>query len=242
MTHPLFGPQSLSTSGASKSVVVTQESGGLADGLLRAWRDIGINKIDMSAEDHDREMARVHVLPFIIGRSLLTMGITESPVGTGYFGKLLELVDVERHHSPELFKTIQRHNPYASDVRTNLITTLCTLHTMIGADAEALGDPGVTLSELSEYRGMIDVIDELRTVLLGLRFGVTDKIGGLKAEHGLPSKDPEREQTQQERIEEIAGNNAVPLELVANTQSLIINEVVRRHDEQKRIQDASIET
>ena len=241
MTHPLFGPQSLGAD-TGKNVVVTKQSGVLADDLLEAWSDKGINRIDMTAEEHDREMAQVHVLPFIIGRGLLTMGITESSLGTNHFDKLLKLVDVEQHHSPELFRTIQRHNPFASDARTNLITTLCTLHTLIGAEGDTFSEAEAASGELSEFRGMVDVIDELRTVLLGLRFGVTDRIGCLKAEHGLPSKNPERERTQLYRIEEIAGKNGAPPELVSSTQQLVMDEVVRRHDEQKRAQGSTTKT
>lgn len=130
MTHPLFGPQSVpnGVDGKNlKNLVVTQQSGILAEQLLATWSQKGINLIQMSAEEHDREIAKVHALTFFVGRALLELGIEPSPLNTPYYSKLLDLVAVERHHSAELFITIQRHNPFAEDVRANFIAKLAEL-------------------------------------------------------------------------------------------------------------------
>ncbi|MCX6727902.1 MAG: prephenate dehydrogenase/arogenate dehydrogenase family protein [Candidatus Saccharibacteria bacterium] len=124
MAHPMFGPQSIETGVAGKSIVVTEQKGPTSKLLLEDWQSKGLNIMHMTADAHDQEMARVHALTFFIGRALLTMDIQPSLLVTGYFDKLMALVETERHHSQELFETIQRHNPYAAAMRAEFLQTL----------------------------------------------------------------------------------------------------------------------
>lgn len=124
MTHPLFGPQSIDTGVSGKTLVVTEQKGPTSELLLEDWQHKGIEIKHMTADDHDQEMARVHALTFFIGRALLAMDVQPSELGTGYFAKLMALVDTERHHSPELFETIQRYNPHAAAMREEFMQTL----------------------------------------------------------------------------------------------------------------------
>jgi len=127
MTHPLFGPQTLKDGVVGKSLVVTESQGPRAEELTADWRDCGINIVSMKAEGHDKEMAHLHALTFFVGRALLKMEIPELQLRTGYFSIMEELIEVERHHSPELFDTIQRHNPFAAAIRAKFIATLLKL-------------------------------------------------------------------------------------------------------------------
>ncbi len=128
MTHPLFGPQSVTDGVIGKELIVTQESGSLAEHLLAMWHQKGIKLTRTSAEEHDREMKRTHALPFFVGAALLKMDIGPSRFNTRYYSELMDLVEVERHHSPQLFDTIQRHNPFAREERERFITTLQQIH------------------------------------------------------------------------------------------------------------------
>lgn len=128
MTHPLFGPQSLTNGVEGKNLAVTRQNGDLADQLLEIWRTKGVNLSNWTTVQHDREMAKVHVLTFFVGKTLLEMGIEPSPLNTPYYSELLDLVDLERHHSPELFDTIQRHNPFARRMREEFLATAYKLH------------------------------------------------------------------------------------------------------------------
>lgn len=131
MTHPLFGPQSTVDGVEGKNIVITQQAGNLAETLLDSWRQKGINFKPLSAEGHDREIAKVHALTFFVGRALLEMGVEPSPLNTPYYSELLDLVEVEHHHSPELFYTIQRHNPFAREVREAFMAKLRELEARI---------------------------------------------------------------------------------------------------------------
>ena len=235
MTHPLFGPQTSYAGLAGKNVIVTKSKGNLAQELLEDWSKKSLIRLDMSAEDHDIEMAKVHVLPFFIGRALLNMNLGDSLANTNYYSKLLALIDVERHHSLELFNTIQKHNPYATSTRTRFITNLSLLDTEISVDE--FNYSNVELKDLQGLRERLDIIDEARTTLLGLRFKVTRQIGNLKALYTLPSTDPIREKEQREQLKKIATDHNVPMDLVLEIQRLITSKVVKEHDQLKEAQN-----
>lgn len=135
MTHPLFGPQSLTDGLSGKNLAITQQSGDLAEQLITEWQQKGIITVRISSEEHDREIAKVHALTFFVGRILLKMGIEPSFLNTPYYSELLDLVDVERHHSQELFDTIQRHNPFARETRERFLTIAFGIHESLADSA-----------------------------------------------------------------------------------------------------------
>lgn len=233
MTHPLFGPQSTNGGIVDKNIVVTDSKGERADDLMSLWQEKGANITRMSPDDHDREMARVHVLPFLIGRTLLNLGVTESSLGTNYFSKLLALADLERHHSAELFATIQQHNPFAASIRSELIAEMSVIHAQVRTDAVLSSDSSDLLEQLRECRGVLDLLDEYSLDLLGLRFAVTKEIGRIKPMLDLPSVDSAREQEQEDRIREIAAEHDIPFGVAWKIHRTILEEVVRQHEEQR---------
>lgn len=50
-----------------------------------------------------------------------------SKLGTHYYSELLDVVNVERTHTIELFNTIQRGNPYAEEMRQRFLASLESL-------------------------------------------------------------------------------------------------------------------
>ena len=59
-------------------------------------------------------------------------------------------------------------------------------------------------AELSRLRESIDNLDAALLHLLAERFKVTQQVGHLKARHGLPPSDPEREKRQIDRLRALA--------------------------------------
>ncbi|MBW3568856.1 prephenate dehydrogenase/arogenate dehydrogenase family protein [Candidatus Parcubacteria bacterium] len=125
-THPLFGPQTVKgTNLNGQKIVIYPLEVKDYNQILTLLRDfLRLEIIEMGPEEHDREMALVHALTFFVGRGLLKLDLPSSPLKTGYYQKLLDLVELERLHSIELFKTIERGNPYAAEVRTRFIKVL----------------------------------------------------------------------------------------------------------------------
>ncbi len=84
----------------------------------------GLEIIEMSAEEHDKQMAWIHSLTFFVGRGLKELNLTEFELKSDYYQKLLDLVELENHHSIELFNTVQKGNPYSKEIRQRFVKKL----------------------------------------------------------------------------------------------------------------------
>lgn len=85
-------------------------------------------------------------------------------------------------------------------------------------------------AELVDLRGSIDNLDSALVHLLAERFRVTQRVGELKAEHGLPPADPDREQRQIARLRALAEDARLDPEFAEKFLNFIVREVVRHHE------------
>ncbi|MBW3086035.1 hypothetical protein KEM60_02246 [Austwickia sp. TVS 96-490-7B] len=85
------------------------------------------------------------------------------------------------------------------------------------------------LKELSAIRDSIDNIDAALIHLLAERFKCTQKVGRLKAKHGLPPADPEREATQIARLRALAEQSHLDPAFAEKFLTFIIDEVIHHH-------------
>lgn len=132
ITHPLFGPESATDGTAGHGIVVTDVIGSRAEKCLAFCADVlGLNITRISAEEHDRVMAYVHVLTFFVARGLGSMHMPEIPFKTPSFNELMDLVRLDKKHSDDLFMTVQCGNPYGDEVRQEFMQTLHTLEKSI---------------------------------------------------------------------------------------------------------------
>jgi len=83
--------------------------------------------------------------------------------------------------------------------------------------------------ELAELRQSIDNIDAALIHLLAERFAATQKVGRLKARHGLPPSDPERERWQVARLRALAEDARLDPEFAEKYFNFIVAEVIRHH-------------
>ncbi len=100
-------------------------------------------------------------------------------------------------------------------------------------------EPAV-LAELQSIRGTIDNIDAALVHLLAERFKATQRVGVLKATHGLPAGDPDRESAQIGRLRALAASAQLDPEFAEKFLNFIISEVIRHHvaiSEDRRRQD-----
>ena len=63
------------------------------------------------------------------------------------------------------------------------------------------------------------------------RFKITQRVGRLKAELGLPAADPQREAQQIARLRELAVAADLDPEFAEKLLSFVISEVVRHHEQ-----------
>jgi chorismate mutase len=83
--------------------------------------------------------------------------------------------------------------------------------------------------ELLRVRAQIDRIDSGLVLLLANRFALTQRVGELKAEHGLEALDPERESRKLADIRALCETHGVNPDLVAEILEQVMREVVKNH-------------
>ena len=83
--------------------------------------------------------------------------------------------------------------------------------------------------ELARLRGSIDNLDSALVCLLAERFKITQRVGELKAELGLPPADPQREAQQIERLRRLADEANLDPEFAEKWLNFVVAEVVRHH-------------
>lgn len=129
-THPLFGPESAAISVSGHTLVMCPEVSDVKpyNDLKKCAKDLELNVVEMSAEEHDREMAVVQGLTFFIARTLDTIKIHDQRLSTPSFQRLLSLAELELHHSSELFQTIQQGNEKTEVVRQQFLDAAETIH------------------------------------------------------------------------------------------------------------------
>lgn len=84
-------------------------------------------------------------------------------------------------------------------------------------------------SLLTELRGSIDNLDAAIIHLLAERFKCTQKVGALKAAHGMPASDPAREARQIERLHRLAVESDLDPVFAERFLNFVIEEVIQHH-------------
>lgn len=110
------------------------------------------------------------------------------------------------------------------------------------ADSAAPADPSAPVGDptaddvararelLLDERRSIDNIDAALVHLLAERFRHTQRVGVLKATHGLPPADPDREQLQIERLRSLADEAGLDPTFAEAFLRFIVIEVIRHHE------------
>jgi prephenate dehydrogenase len=124
--HPLFGPNS-GAKGIHGLVVSVMNIRGrrMAETALFLRRELGLKAVVTTPERHDREMAYVQGLTHLIGRSIVGLKLPERMrQTTPTFDHLMNMVNVIKDDSDDLFRAIEAENPYARDVKDAFLERL----------------------------------------------------------------------------------------------------------------------
>ena len=79
-------------------------------------------------------------------------------------------------------------------------------------------------------RDSIDNIDAAIVHMMAERFRCTQRIGVLKAEHGLPAADPDREARQVARLRQLAVAARLDPDFAEKFLAFVVREVIRHHE------------
>ncbi len=83
--------------------------------------------------------------------------------------------------------------------------------------------------ELDRLRLSIDNVDAALIHLLAERFRFTQQVGRLKAAHGLPASDPEREKVQITRLQALAVESHLDPAFAEKWFNFVVAEVIHHH-------------
>jgi prephenate dehydrogenase len=123
-THPLFGPQSARAGLADLKIAICPLRGNRSDEVIVYAQELGLVTIVTTPEEHDREMAYVQALTHLIGRALVNIKAPDEVLKTPSYQHLLELCQIIRNDSFDLFAAIQTLNPFASEITNKFIGEL----------------------------------------------------------------------------------------------------------------------
>ena len=114
-THPMFGPDSAAESLHDRKIVLCKTR--ITDTRYQKVKDYlvkkGLNVIDTTPEEHDRQIAISLSLTHFIGRALDEFGAEELMIDTEGYKRLLNILGVVTHDTWQLFVDMHRYNPYA---------------------------------------------------------------------------------------------------------------------------------
>ena len=85
-------------------------------------------------------------------------------------------------------------------------------------------------AQLGALRASIDNIDTALIYLLAERFRCTQEVGRLKARHGMPASDPDREARQIARLRTLAEDAQLDPEFAEKWFNFVVAEVIRHHE------------
>jgi prephenate dehydrogenase len=124
-THPLFGPQSGRDGIEGMRIAFcplrTQRAAEIKRFLAESLK---LRVFEKSPEEHDREMAHVQALTHFVARALDELHVADSELATVSYEELMRAARLVSEDSWELFRTIQRGNPFADEKRRAFIEKL----------------------------------------------------------------------------------------------------------------------
>ncbi|WP_347755776.1 chorismate mutase [Agrococcus sp. ProA11] len=84
--------------------------------------------------------------------------------------------------------------------------------------------------QLQRCRRSIDNVDAILIHTLAERFKLTQAVGVLKADHGMPPSDPSREREQIARLRQLAEDAELDPEFAEKFITFVIAEVIHHHE------------
>ncbi|MFT4326716.1 MAG: prephenate dehydrogenase/arogenate dehydrogenase family protein [Candidatus Woesearchaeota archaeon] len=130
--HPLFGPQSAALSMSGKKIVFCPLRTTKENEIKKFLEKKELQVIITNPKEHDVSMAKTAVLSQFIGRALVEMDINPKEIDEPSFELLLQLKNMLKEDSEELFIDIQTKNEFAKENREKLMKELTKLQKRLG--------------------------------------------------------------------------------------------------------------
>ena len=125
-THPMFGPDSAADSLKGRKIVLCKERMEEEQyQKIKSYLDEkGLDTIEASPDEHDRQISVSLALTHFIGRSLSEFGAEALSIDTEGYKRLRHVLEVVENDTWQLFVDMHRYNPHARQHRSEMIAAI----------------------------------------------------------------------------------------------------------------------
>ena len=135
-SHPHFGPDSYSPFKELKATLYpVRDVYKRYDELKQVYESLSIRTVKLSPDEHDKMAASTQGITHFIGRVMDESGVRSTQINTFGFNGLLGVIEQTCNDSWDLFKDLQKYNPYTNEMIDKLVNTIEKLHKQIKEDA-----------------------------------------------------------------------------------------------------------
>ncbi|MCX6801728.1 MAG: bifunctional chorismate mutase/prephenate dehydrogenase [Candidatus Diapherotrites archaeon] len=131
-THPLFGPETAKNGLQGQKIVLCPVRTKRLEKIVSFLESLGLIVIFSGAEEHDRNMARSLSLVHFLGKGLIGIGADKVEFATRTHEMFLELMNIVRKDSKELFEDMHKFNRFAPEARKKMVAELEKLDEELG--------------------------------------------------------------------------------------------------------------
>ncbi len=128
-THPMFGPDSGRNGLSGLPLVFSPVR--LSEENAETWRshfrDMKLQVVEISPEEHDREASITQGITHFIGRVLGELNLRDSAISTSGYKSLLDIIRQTCNDPWRLFADLQQYNPYTAQMRRELYASIRTM-------------------------------------------------------------------------------------------------------------------
>jgi prephenate dehydrogenase len=122
-THPLFGPQSGQFGIQGSNIVICNVRGSRASCVQRfCRRKLGLRAFNATAKEHDQELAYVQCLTHLLAKIVVNINLPSLRFTTKTFDHMMQMTELVRYDSDELFMAIERENPFATRAKKSFFS------------------------------------------------------------------------------------------------------------------------
>lgn len=132
-THPMFGPDSAkNTLYGCKIVLCPVRIKRETFNEIKAYLEVhGLKVIEATPEDHDKQIAHSLLLTHFIGRSLMDFEAESLLIDTKGYRRLMKILETVENDTWQLFKDMNRYNPYAKETRLSFLKSMENIHNKV---------------------------------------------------------------------------------------------------------------
>tara|TARA_B100001971_G_scaffold25356_1_gene19862 strand:+ start:3238 stop:3966 length:729 start_codon:yes stop_codon:yes gene_type:complete len=125
-THPMFGPDSAADSLKDRKIVLCKVriDNDKYEKIKEYLAKKNLIVIEVTPEEHDKEIAKSLLLTHFIGRGLIDFGATDLDIDTEGHRRLISILDTVKNDTGQLFEDMNSYNKNSKKVREDFIKSL----------------------------------------------------------------------------------------------------------------------